>query len=105
MLASFAIHPVGDGESLAKPVADVVKLIQDSGLKYQLNSMATVIEGAPEKVFELLQKCHAEMKKSHHRINSSIQIDDRGDTAGQITEKVEAVEQILKEADAEVRRL
>ena len=101
MLASFTISPVGDGESLSRPVADIVRLIDDSGLDYQLTAMATVIEGEPEHVFDLLQKCHAEMKKSHHRVTSHIMIDDRGDDMGRLVAKVDKVERLLAQSNPE----
>ena len=101
MLASFTISPVGDGESLSRSVADVVKLIDASGLDYQLTAMSTVIEGEPERIFDLLQKCHAEMKKSHHRVTSHIMIDDRGDDMGRIVAKVDKVEKLLAQSDPE----
>lgn len=101
MLASFTIAPVGDGESLSRSVAGIVKLIGNSGLDYQLTAMATVIEGEPERIFDLLQKCHAEMKKSHHRVTSHIMIDDRGDDMGRLVAKVEKVERLLAQSNSE----
>jgi len=96
MLAFFSISPLGEGESVAKPVAEIVRLIADSGLDYQLTAMGTIFEGTPDQVFDLLKRCHMTMRKSHHRVTSKILIDDRGDMMGRIRKKVESIHTILK---------
>ena len=48
MLASFSIAPVGVGEALSKHVAEIVDIIDKSGLKYKLGAMQTTVEGDDE---------------------------------------------------------
>ena len=95
MLAFFSISPLGESESVSKAVAPIIELIADSGLEYQLTSMGTIIEGPPDAVFDLLKRCHATMKKSHHRVTSKILIDDRGDESGRIRSKTKSIERQL----------
>ena len=45
MLASFSIAPVGVGENLSEHVAEIVDIIDKSGLKYKLGAMQTTVEG------------------------------------------------------------
>ncbi|MCK4948559.1 MAG: thiamine-binding protein, partial [Thermoplasmata archaeon] len=45
MLAEVSIFPIGEGVSLSKWVGRCLKIIDGSGLRYQLNPMGTVIEG------------------------------------------------------------
>ena len=95
MLVFFSISPLGEGESVSGPVAEIVKLIADSGLDYQLTAMGTIFEGTPDQVFELLKACHLKMRASHHRVTSKILIDDRGDALGRIRSKIESVEKAI----------
>jgi uncharacterized protein (TIGR00106 family) len=95
MLVFFSIAPLGERESVSKAVAPIVELIAASGLEYQLTSMGTIFEGTPDQVFDLLKKCHARMKESHHRVTSKILIDDRGNDLGRIRSKTACIEEQL----------
>ena len=44
MLAEISVVPVGSGESLSRYIAEVLKIIEDYRVKYELTSMGTVIE-------------------------------------------------------------
>lgn len=96
MLASFSIVPIGKGEGLKEYVAEIVKLVQMSGLAYRLGPMETTVEGEPEAVWALLKKCHERMCKLSKRVITHIAIDDREGAQNRIIEKVEEVEAILK---------
>jgi uncharacterized protein (TIGR00106 family) len=96
MLAAFSIAPIGVGEELAEPVADVLKIIKDSGLAYKLGAMSTTIEGDPEKVMSLIMKCHNHMRTKAKRVLTSITIDDREGATDRLEGKVEDVEKALK---------
>jgi uncharacterized protein (TIGR00106 family) len=95
MLASFSVVPIGIGEELKGPVAEVVRLIRDSGLAYRLGAMSTTVEGDPDAVFALIRRCHARMGELAPRVLTSIVIDDRRGATGRITGKVSDVEAIL----------
>jgi len=95
MLASFSIVPIGVGEELKQPVAEVVKIIDDSGLDYRLGAMQTTVEGDRDEVMALIMKCHEHMLKRAHRVSTHISIDDRVGAAGRLTGKVKDVEQVL----------
>jgi uncharacterized protein (TIGR00106 family) len=95
MLVFFSISPLGAGESVSEPVAEIVELIDQSGLDYQVTAMGTIIEGPRSDVFELLERCHAHMKKSFSRVTSKIIIDDRGDEGGKLKSKVASIEELL----------
>ncbi|UCB56851.1 MAG: MTH1187 family thiamine-binding protein [Candidatus Omnitrophota bacterium] len=79
MLAEFSIIPVGDGISISSHVAKVAKIIDESGLNYRINPMATVVEGEIDEVFSLIKKCHQRMMQDVQRVSISITIDDRKD--------------------------
>ena len=55
-LIALAIAPVGVGDELADEVAEVVKVIRDSGLPNETHSMFTEIEGEWDDVMVLAEK-------------------------------------------------
>jgi uncharacterized protein (TIGR00106 family) len=96
MLAEFSIIPIGKGSSISKEVAEVLDIVDSSGLSYKINPMGTVVEGSWEDVMELLRKCHDTVAKRSDRVVTSIKIDDRKNSTDRISGKVESVEQKLK---------
>ncbi len=55
-LIALAIAPVGTGEELSKHVAEVVKVIRESGLPSKTNSMFTEIEGDWDDVMAVVKR-------------------------------------------------
>lgn len=95
MLVEFSIVPVGMGSSMGKPLADVMKLVDESGLPYRLNPMGTVVEGQWEEVMTLVRKCHEEVMRSAERAITSIKVDDRKGRTDMIESKIRSVEERL----------
>jgi len=46
MLVEFSIVPLGAGTSVGSRVAEVLRLVDASGLAYKVTPMGTVVEGA-----------------------------------------------------------
>ena len=44
MIVEISAVPIGVGESLSMYIAEVLKIIKQKGLRYQLTSMGTIIE-------------------------------------------------------------
>lgn len=95
ILASFSIAPLDRGESVSKYVAQLVDLIDRSGLDYQLTPMATIVEGEFEEVMALIAACHQKMRSMSRRVITNIKIDDREGASGRLAGKVESVERAL----------
>jgi len=95
MIAEFSIIPIGAGVSTSAEVAKVIKLIDESGLKYKLNPMGTVVEGKWDEVMGLINRCHTLVMSDVERVITSITVDDRKGYTDRITKKVESVERIL----------
>ena len=96
MLASFSIVPVGQGDALAEPVAEMIRIVERSGLPYRLGPMETTVEGELEQVLDLILSCHRRMRELHPRVHTSIAIDDREGATGRLTGKVAEVEELLR---------
>lgn len=95
MLASFSIVPIGVGEELKDYVAEILSIIDESGLDYRLGAMQTTVEGDADQVMALVMKCHKHMKKKAPRVLTSIKIDDRSSAEGRLTGKIADVEKAL----------
>lgn len=95
MLTEFSIVPIGVGSSLGDRLSLVLKIIDESGMPYKVNSMSTVIEGEWEETMSLLRKCRDELMKNEERILISIKIDDRKSKFNRINEKVASIERRL----------
>ena len=95
MLASFSIVPMGVGEELKEYVAEILSIIDESGLDYRLGAMQTTVEGGTDEVMALVMKCHKHMKEKAPRVLTSIKIDDRSGAEGRLTGKIADVEKAL----------
>jgi len=96
VIAEISVIPIGEGIDLSKHVANVVRIIDESGLDYKINAMGTVVEGDSDLVFDLIKKCHNKMLEAAQRVYTTVKIDDRKDRKTRMIEhKVQAVEKEL----------
>ncbi len=93
MLVEFSIIPIGVGSSLGAHLAEVLRMVDESGLPYKVNPMGTVIEGEWDETMKLIKKCHKSLMKTGERVVTSISIDDRKGKSNRIDSKVKSVEQ------------
>jgi uncharacterized protein (TIGR00106 family) len=96
MLASFSVIPIGAGEELKTYVADLMPIIEASGLDFKLGAMQTTVEGDESSVLKVIMACHRKMKEVAPRVLTSITIDDRSGATGRLEGKVKDVETVLK---------
>jgi uncharacterized protein (TIGR00106 family) len=92
MLVEFSIIPIGVGSSIGDQLAEVLKIVDASGLPYKVNPMGTVVEGKWEEVMKLIKKCHGTVMKTGERALTTITIDDRKGKPNRIEEKVKSIE-------------
>ena len=92
-IVEISIVPLGTGStSMSAYVADCIKVLDQSGLNYELHGMGTIIEGQMEELFAVIQKMHeVPFVKGAKRVSTSIKLDDRRDKKGTIKDKVHAV--------------
>ncbi len=95
MLASFSVIPIGVGDELKELIADVLTIVEKSGLDYKLGAMQTTIEGEPEQVMGLIMECHRRVLELAPRVLTSITIDERKGWANRLEGKVADVEDVL----------
>ena len=94
IIGELAIFPTSEGASVSKYVKEVIKVIENSGLKSYTGGMATTIE-APNlralfDVVEETDKILANM--GARRIHIDLHVDHRLDKEATVESKLKAVE-------------
>ena len=95
MLAELEIVPIGTGSaSLSAILAQVVTLVDQSGLDYRVGPMGTVVEGEWDQIMQLAKVCRDAILQSADRVMLTIRIDDRKDQPGpgRIVQKIRSLE-------------
>lgn len=95
MIAEFTIVPIGGGESLSKYVAEAVKIVESSGLRYQVTATCTIVEGGYQPVMDVIGECHRKVLSMSNRVMTMIRIDDRLGAQEELESKVQSVEDKL----------
>ena len=95
MLVEFSIVPLGSGISISSRVAEVLGLVDASGLAYKVTPMGTIVEGTWDEVFRLIKRCHRITLQQEERVLTTIRIDDRKGAPDRIEAKVRSVEKKL----------
>ena len=97
MIVEVSVVPVGTGEtSVSSYVRAALKIIEETDLEYEINSMGTCVQGEWDEIFSTLKAVHDELAKMGcNRIVTTVKIDDRRDKFGTMEAKVAAVEDEL----------
>ncbi len=95
MVVNFSIVPIGKESSLSAKVAEILKIVSESGIDYKLHSMGTILEGDWDEIMRLIKTCHKKILKDSDRVLTTITIDDRKGRTGRIAGKVKSVEKKL----------
>ena len=91
VIIEFSIFPLDKGVSLSPYVARALKMIQESGLPYELNPMGTCVEGEWSEVMNLVDHCFQELQKDSDRVYLALKADYRQGPSGRLQGKVESV--------------
>jgi uncharacterized protein (TIGR00106 family) len=92
MLMELSTIPLGRGRSISADVADIVKIIDGSGLDYRLTAAGSIIEGTWDQLMDLAKRCHQAMRGKTERVITLIKIDDYEQRTGRLTAAVKSVE-------------
>jgi uncharacterized protein (TIGR00106 family) len=95
VLLEMSITPLGKGESVSQYVAECVRLVDASGLDYELNSMGTIVEGELDDVLDLMRRCIELVATHSDRVTCAAKLDYRRGQSGRIRAKVASVQQKL----------
>lgn len=104
MLAAFSVAPSGGraDDSVHDAVAAAVRVVRASGLPNRTDSMFTTIEGEWDDVFDVIRRATEAVAEYGTRISLVIKADIRPGHTGEITGKLERLEQAVsaRESDA-----
>ena len=100
-LIAVAIAPVGTGEELSKHVAEVVKVIRESGLPNKTYSMFTEIEGEWDAVMEVVKRATFVLAEKGIRTEVVLKADIRPGASNMMEGKIDRLNEALEEKPAE----
>ena len=92
MLMELTIIPLDRGRSLSGGLAPLVKMIDASGLDYQVTAFGTLVEGSLDQLLDLGRRCHLEARKQAGRVLTTMKLDDFGEREGELKGAVDRVE-------------
>ncbi|MCD6320034.1 MAG: MTH1187 family thiamine-binding protein [Candidatus Desulfofervidaceae bacterium] len=92
-IVEVSVIPLGTKSTgVSNYVAAALRVLQKSGLKYQLTPMGTIIEGELDIVMPVVRQMHeACFKEGTARVVTTIKIDDRRDKPLTMETKVQSV--------------
>jgi uncharacterized protein (TIGR00106 family) len=93
MLLELSVIPLARGRSISADLANLVKIIDASGLDYRLTPTGTVIEGNWDELMDVAKKCHGTMRGKTERLITLMKLDDYEHRTGRITAAVKSVEE------------
>ena len=99
VIADLCVVPLGVGVSVSQYVAACEKILTEAGLKIHLHAYGTNIEGDWDAVFAAIKHCHEAIHEmGAPRISTTIKVGTRTDRAQTMEDKIQSVEQKLKNA-------
>ncbi len=93
MLAELTIVPVGGDAHLAGRIAEALKIVDASGLAYQLTPSGTCIEGEWDEVMPVIRLCHDRVRGLAPHVFTTIRIEDEEGEHHKLLRNVASVEE------------
>mgnify|MGYP000920501547 CR=1 FL=1 len=100
MLVAFSIAPTSTDDpdgSVSRAVADAVRIVRESGLPHETTAMFTTIEGEWDECMAVVKAATEAVARHAPRVSLVLKADIRPGFTGQLTAKVERVEQHLRD--------
>lgn len=92
VIVDFTVVPVGTGVSLSPYVAEVERVLRDSGLHHELHANGTNLEGEWDAVMAAIRTCHERLHAlGVPRIHTDIKLGTRNDRDQCMADKVPSV--------------
>ena len=92
VIVDFTVVPVGVGVSLSEYIAVCERILQESGLTYQLHANGTNVEGEWDEVFDAIRHCHEKLHAMGvPRLHTDIKIGTRVDRTQSMADKIASV--------------
>jgi uncharacterized protein (TIGR00106 family) len=97
MLVAFSISPTAADETggVSAAVAEAVRVVRESGLPNRTDAMFTTVEGEWDEVMAVVKRAVDVVAAASPRVGLVLKADIRPGHEGQLTAKVERIEQHL----------
>ena len=93
MIVEFSIIPLGGDTHISTEVAEALKIVDASGLPYQLTPLGTCLEGDWDEVMSTIRRCHARVRELSPHVITTIKIEDEQGAKDKLTRNVASVEE------------
>jgi len=93
MLVELSIVPLGKGSHISPEIAEVIGIVKEPGLPFQLTPAATCIEGCWDEVIPLIRRCHERVRERSAHVITTIKIEDEAGATNKLTENVASVQE------------
>lgn len=93
MLIELSVLPLGRGTHLSDEIAEALKIVDDSGLPYQLTPSGTCIEGDWDEVMAVVRRCHERVRRGSTHVVTTVRIEDDEGATDKLRTNVGSVEQ------------
>lgn len=98
VLVNLQLVPIGTEVSVSKYIVACEKVLEESGLVYQLHANGTNVEGEWDAVFSAIQRCHeAVHEMGAPRIQSMVSVGTRTDKEQSLDDKLVSIKGQLEQ--------
>jgi uncharacterized protein (TIGR00106 family) len=92
MLAEISIIPLGRGTHLSQDLGQILKTIDESGIRYRLTPSGTCIEGEWDEVMALVKRCHEQARTASAHVMTTVRIEDESGDNDKLNSNIDSVE-------------
>ena len=102
MIVAFSVSPSAGDQTggVSEAVAEAVRVVRASGLPCETNAMFTNIEGEWDELMAVVKQAVDAVAAASPRVSLVLKADIRAGFSGQLTAKVERLEQALDDRRA-----
>jgi len=96
-IVELSIVPIGVAStSMSSYVAEAIRVLEKTSLKYELTSMGTIISGDLDDILSAIRRMHESLFTAGAvRVLTQVRIDDRRDKESSMEQKVRSVREKL----------
>ena len=92
MLVELSITPLGRGTHLSKDLAEILKIVDESDIRYTLTPFGTCLEGDWDEILSVVKRCHDQARSASSHVLTTIRIEDEEGARDKLVENIAAVE-------------
>src|SRR6266498_2134218 len=95
MLAELSITLLGRGTQLSGDLGRILKIIDESGIRYKLTPSGTCLEGGWDEVMDLVKRCHREARSFCTYLLTTVRIADQSRATDTLHEHLSSAERAV----------